>query len=71
MLCAGTGVAPMFQVTHSILENEKDDTQLRLIYAARDYSCLMGKEEISEWRRFWNFSCIFLLSQVGCLLFHR
>ncbi|GFR58449.1 NADH-cytochrome b5 reductase [Elysia marginata] len=63
MLCAGTGVAPMCQVIHTILADEEDDTYLRLIYAARDYSCLMGKEEITEWRRFWNFACLFMLSQ--------
>lgn len=63
MLSAGTGVAPMFQVVHTILGDDKDDTYLRLIYATRDYSCIMGKEEISEWRRFWNFSCLFVLSQ--------
>ncbi|GFO03215.1 NADP-cytochrome b5 reductase [Plakobranchus ocellatus] len=63
MLCAGTGAAPMFQVIHAILTDEEDDTRLRLVYAASDYSCLMGRQEISEWRRFWNFSCLFLLSQ--------
>lgn len=63
MLSAGTGVAPMCQVISSILDDEKDETVLRLVYACRSYKDLMAKKEIDEWSRYWNFSVIFVLSQ--------
>ncbi|BFZ16585.1 hypothetical protein BsWGS_19623 [Bradybaena similaris] len=63
MLCAGTGVAPMCQVIHAVLADDEDETRLRLIYACRSYHHLMAKSEIEEWRRFWNFSCLYVLSQ--------
>ncbi|XP_005105174.1 NADH-cytochrome b5 reductase-like [Aplysia californica] len=63
MLCAGTGVAPMCQVISSVLSDELEDTYLRLVYACRSYKQLLAKMEIDEWRRFWNFSTIFVLSQ--------
>ncbi|XP_059144365.1 NADH-cytochrome b5 reductase-like [Physella acuta] len=63
MLCAGTGVAPMCQVISSILEDENDETHLKLLYASKSYKYLMAKNEIDEWSRYWNFSSIFALSQ--------
>ncbi|CAL1541399.1 unnamed protein product [Lymnaea stagnalis] len=63
MLSAGTGVAPMCQVINTVLDDEKDETFLRLVYACRSYKDLMAKKEIDEWTRYWNFSVIFVLSQ--------
>ncbi|CAG5122586.1 unnamed protein product [Candidula unifasciata] len=63
MLCAGTGVAPMCQVAQSVLADADDETFLRLVYAGRSYHHLIAKSEIQEWQRFWNFSCLYILSQ--------
>jgi len=63
MICAGTGVAPMCQVVGSLLEDDLEETRLRLIYACPSYSQLMAKTELDEWSQFWNFSVAYVLSQ--------
>ncbi|KAG5517252.1 hypothetical protein RHGRI_037868 [Rhododendron griersonianum] len=48
MLAGGTGIAPMFQVTRAILENPKDKTNVRLIYANVTYEDILLKEELDN-----------------------
>lgn len=67
MLCAGTGLAPMCQVIHTVLANELEETRLRLIYACRTYKDILAKLELDSWRQFWNFSSLFVLSQVSAI----
>ena len=64
MLAAGTGIAPMAQLIQAILSNENEEGRIRLLYACRTYSDILMKGEIREWKQFWNFSAVFVLSQV-------
>jgi len=63
MLAAGTGVCPMCQIIQAVLADEREDTRLRLLYACRTYTQLIAQREMAEWRRFWNFSVCYVLSQ--------
>ncbi|KAK7502229.1 hypothetical protein BaRGS_00006593 [Batillaria attramentaria] len=63
MLAAGTGIAPMAQLIQSILANEEEEGKVRLVYACRCYEEVLMRKEIAEWRRFWNFSAVFAISQ--------
>ncbi|XP_069126217.1 LOW QUALITY PROTEIN: NADH-cytochrome b5 reductase-like [Argopecten irradians] len=63
MLAAGSGIAPMAQVIQGILNNEEDDTRIRLLYACRSYSDILMKSQLDEWAEFWNFSVLYVLSQ--------
>ncbi|KAK3089762.1 hypothetical protein FSP39_006296 [Pinctada imbricata] len=63
MLAAGTGIAPMAQVIQGILGNEDDDTIIKLHYACRTYKDILMKAELKEWKKYWNFSVIYVLSQ--------
>ena len=64
MLAAGTGIAPMAQLIQAILSNENEEGRIRLLYACRTYDDILMKGEIREWKQFWNFSAVFVLSQV-------
>ncbi|KAL4236776.1 NADH-cytochrome b5 reductase-like [Mactra antiquata] len=63
MFTVGTGIAPMAQVIHTILNNEDDMTLIELLYGCRTYNDILMKAEIDEWSRYWNFTCTFYLSQ--------
>ena len=64
MLAAGTGVAPMIQVIRHIVHNEEEDTFVRLLYACRTYKDLLLREELNQLAAFWNFTVLYVLSQV-------
>ena len=68
MLAAGTGIAPMAQVAGSILNDEDDETVVRLVYACRRYSDILLKPRMDAWCDFWNFSVVYMLSQVRHLM---
>ncbi|KAL8570674.1 hypothetical protein ACOMHN_039109 [Nucella lapillus] len=63
MLAGGTGVAPMAQLIQAHLANEGEEGRVRLLYACRSYRDVLMKGHMAEWRRFWNFSAAFVLSQ--------
>ncbi|GMG99512.1 hypothetical protein Nepgr_001352 [Nepenthes gracilis] len=46
MLAGGSGITPMFQLTRAILENPKDNTKIRLIYANVTVDDILLKEEL-------------------------
>uniref|UniRef100_A0A0B7A1U7 NADH-cytochrome b5 reductase n=1 Tax=Arion vulgaris TaxID=1028688 RepID=A0A0B7A1U7_9EUPU len=63
MICAGTGIAPMCQIISSVLADPAEETYLRLVYGCHTYQHIVAQEEIDEWKKFWNFSCLYVLSQ--------
>ena len=63
-LAAGTGIAPMIQVIRSILDDEEDDTQIKLLYSVKTYDQILMKPLLDEWAGFWNFTSTYFLSQV-------
>ena len=64
MLAAGTGIAPMAQLIQAILNNEDEEGKIRLLYSCKTHSDILMHQEILEWQHFWNFSAMFILSQV-------
>ena len=64
MLAAGTGIAPMMQVIRHIVHNEGEDTFVRLLYACRTYKDVLLREELNQLTAFWNFTVLYVLSQV-------
>lgn len=70
MLAAGTGITPLYQVARGIVNNEEDETFIRLIYACRTAKEVLLKEELDQLAEFWNFRVVYALSQVICLLPH-
>ena len=69
MLAAGTGIAPMIPVIKNILHNEEDETFVSLFYACKTYQDILCKKQLDEWQQFWNFKCLYVLSQVGIYFF--
>ncbi|XP_052256709.1 NADH-cytochrome b5 reductase-like isoform X2 [Dreissena polymorpha] len=63
MFAIGTGIAPMSQVINTILNNEEDETVIRLHYGCRCYGDILLKSRIDDWSRYWNFTCTYYLSQ--------
>ncbi|KAK3926452.1 NADH-cytochrome b5 reductase-like [Frankliniella fusca] len=56
MLCAGTGVAPMYSLTQSIVSNEDDETIIKMLYCCKDDKSIILRNEIHKLCSFWNFS---------------
>lgn len=63
LLAAGTGIAPMTHVVRTVLDNDQDETRLRLIYVCRTYGEVLLKTQLVTWQDFWNFSVLYVLSQ--------
>ena len=65
MLAAGTGIAPMLQVIKVIIDNEDDETFIKLFYSCKTASDILMKQRIDEYKQFWNFQAIYFLTQVS------
>lgn len=63
MLAAGTGIAPMLQVIQDIVTNEDDETFIQLVYSSRTYDDILMKDTLDEFKAYWNFSILYVLSQ--------
>ena len=63
MLCCGTGISPMYQVTRHVLENENDETRIALFYAVRTAEDILMKQKLDEFSSFWNLKIIYFLSR--------
>ncbi|XP_046384218.1 NADH-cytochrome b5 reductase-like isoform X1 [Ischnura elegans] len=64
-VCAGTGVAPVYAISKSIVSDEEDETRIRLLWANRSWECLPLVEEFKELASYWNFSCRLFFSSGG------
>ncbi|EDO28600.1 predicted protein [Nematostella vectensis] len=63
MLAAGTGIAPMLQVIGQILDNDKDDTMVKLLFSCRHYEEILMKDELDNRKDHWNFDVLYIISQ--------
>ncbi|RZF34559.1 hypothetical protein LSTR_LSTR017567 [Laodelphax striatellus] len=62
-ICMGTGLAPIFAVFRQILDDESDETFLKLLYGCKDPDGILMRTELREMAKFWNFRAeIFLTS---------
>lgn len=63
MLAAGTGIAPMYQIIKAVVENEDDETTIKLYYASKTFSDILLREKLAECCQNWNFTMCYYLSE--------
>uniref|UniRef100_A0A8C2LLB3 Cytochrome b5 reductase-like n=1 Tax=Cricetulus griseus TaxID=10029 RepID=A0A8C2LLB3_CRIGR len=63
MLAAGTGLAPMVPILHSITDNADDETFVTLVCCFKTFESIYLKTFLQEQARFWNVRTFFVLSQ--------
>ena len=51
MLCAGTGLTPMYQALWKLLGTPGDDRQVVLLYGSRSVEDILMKEELNAWSK--------------------
>ncbi|EPY84570.1 NADH-cytochrome b5 reductase-like protein [Camelus ferus] len=64
MLAAGTGLAPMVPILHSITDNADDETFITLVGCFKTFEGIYLKAFLQEQARFWNVRIFFVLSQL-------
>lgn len=65
MLAGGTGITPMYQLIRGILENEKDKTEISLVYANKKREDILLANELVEFTKaFKNFSMYVMLQDI-------
>lgn len=64
MLCAGTGIAPMYPIAKSITENDLDDTSVHMLFACRCFEDILLRNELQNLSLYWNFTAEIFLSQL-------
>ncbi|KAM5266340.1 NADH-cytochrome b5 reductase-like isoform 2-T9 [Hipposideros larvatus] len=67
MLAAGTGLAPMVPILHSITDNADDETFVTLVCCFKTFEDIYLKTFLQEQARFWNVRTFFVLSQESSL----
>ena len=56
----------MIQVIRAIVENEEEDTFVRLVYACRSqHDIILKSEYLDSWTSYWNFSVLYALSKAS------
>lgn len=65
MVAGGTGITPMFQVIRAICEDDRDTTEVSLIYANRTEQDILLRQELDTFARRYpkNFKVYYLLDQ--------
>lgn len=64
LLGAGTGIAPMMNISRLIVENDDDITSIKLLYACRTYEDIILRPELKQLAQHWNFTYRTYISQV-------
>ena len=62
MLSAGTGIAPMIEVSKFILDDEESITRLHLLYSCKSFSSILLKDQIRKLSEFWNFKVVYFIT---------
>jgi len=63
MLAAGSGVAPMVQIAKFVVDDDRDQTFLHLIYSAHSLEQIFLQDHLVELAEFWNFTYSCFISQ--------
>lgn len=63
MLSIGTGIAAVYPVAVSIVENELEDTRIRMVSGFRSFAHVPLKDELRVLSDYWNFECTLFLSR--------
>jgi cytochrome-b5 reductase len=64
MLCAGTGIAPMYPIAKSIVENDLDETLIHLLFTCKGSEDILLRDEMQQLCLYWNFHAEIFLSRV-------
>jgi len=62
-ICQGTGLVPILSVIREILDDEEDETNLRLLYSVRCYDEILMKSDLYDFCDYWNFSMKIFVKQ--------
>ncbi|XP_068630596.1 NADH-cytochrome b5 reductase-like [Battus philenor] len=62
MVAQGTGIAPFISIIDNILNNENDMTKLYLFYCCSSYEVILFRNELYNYKSFWNFTYTIYLS---------
>lgn len=65
MLSIGSGIAAIYPIAVSIVENELEDTKINMISGFHSFSHVPFKNELRLLSDYWNFECTLCLSQKG------
>merc|ERR1711879_282007 len=49
MIVGGTGITPMIQALHAILDDDTNDVKVKMLYGSRIQDDILGIELLSEW----------------------
>jgi len=56
LVCQGTGLVPFVSTIQSILDQQQDETRIRLVYSVSTTDEILVKEDLFQFCDFWNFS---------------
>ncbi|XP_022202098.2 uncharacterized protein LOC111058833 [Nilaparvata lugens] len=62
-ICMGTGLAPIYPIFKSILNDETDETFLKLLYGSKDPQSIILRDELRDMAKFWNFGAEMFLTE--------
>ncbi|XP_071841734.1 NADH-cytochrome b5 reductase-like isoform X3 [Apostichopus japonicus] len=62
LLAAGTGITPIYQIIRHIVQNEEEETILKLLYASRTYRDILMRKELNDLAHYWNFKVLYFVS---------
>ncbi|XP_065084662.1 NADH-cytochrome b5 reductase-like [Ochlerotatus camptorhynchus] len=65
-LAQGVGLAPIYSIVAAILEDEADETRLKLVYCCKDVEGILMRDELLKLGAFWNFEATIYLSRESC-----
>lgn len=63
MICMGTGIAPMYAIINEILNNESDESVIKMMFGCRNPSEIIFREQLCRLSAHWNFNYICYLSE--------
>jgi len=71
MFSIGSGIAALYPITRSIVDDETELTRIHLIAGFQSVAQVPLKKELRSLADYWNFKCTLQLSQLnGILLSH-
>ncbi|XP_058823905.1 NADH-cytochrome b5 reductase-like [Topomyia yanbarensis] len=62
----GVGLAPIYSIMANILEDEEDETLLKLCYCCKDIDSILLRADLQTFGYFWNFDPVIYLSRETC-----